>query len=142
MESVSVGFISLISDKKFAKLACDTMDDRLLYSEGLEILSKSQFFYLYEGDLCIGFFSQEDRGDSVEAHAYILPEHRRHSLAALRYIIFKQDKDITTSVYGTHPHVLKFLKRVGFQVTDTLVDALVKNGKTYPVWVLKLSKEN
>ncbi|MGL5015520.1 MAG: hypothetical protein ACRC6V_14730 [Bacteroidales bacterium] len=141
MNSVSVSLEQLKCDERFVDLIKETMDDRLIYSEALESLESSQLFALYEGEVHLGFYSLDFSTDSVEAHAYIYPEYRRYSVEALRYIIASQSKTITTSVYGTHPHVLKFLTRAGFVVTDTLSNALVKHNNSYPVWVLKLYKE-
>lgn len=141
MKSVSVDLNSLLNDTCFKDLIQETLDDRLLYTEALELLKHSQLFSLAEGDARIGFYSIDDLGDSVEAHAYIYKSYRKHSLSALRYIIASQDKNIKTSVYGTHLHVLKFLTKVGFKVTDTLCNALVKYGKSYDVIELLYIKE-
>lgn len=141
MKSVSVSLDCLLNDSSFEDLIQETVDDRLLYIEALELLKHSQLFSLTEGDACIGFYSIDDLDDSVEAHAYILKSYRKYSLSALRHIIASQDKNIKTSVYGSHLHVLKFLTRVGFVVTNTLCNALVKHGKTYDVVELLYTKE-
>ncbi|MGL5014081.1 MAG: hypothetical protein ACRC6V_07315 [Bacteroidales bacterium] len=119
----------------------ETLDDRLLYTEGLEYLSQSELMALYKNEVLIGFYSLDDLGDCVEAHAYIFKGCRKHSLEALRFIIASQSKDIKTSVYGTHLHVLKFLNKVGFTLTGTLKDALMKGGKLYDVVELIYIKE-
>lgn len=141
MHSVSVDLEFLLNDSHFEELINETLDDRLIYKEGLEFLKQSQLFALYKGDVLIGFYSVDDLRDSVEAHAYIFKSYRKYSLSALRFIIASQDKNIKTSVYGTHMHVLKFLQRVGFAVTGTLHGALVKNGKSYDVVELLYTKE-
>lgn len=141
MKSVGVSLGWLLSDERFVDLIKETMDDRLIYKEALESLKSSQLFALYKGEVLIGFYSLDFSTDSVEAHAYVLPEYRKYSVSVLRFIIASQSKTITTSVYGTHCHVLKFLTRAGFVVTDTLNDALVKHNKSWPVWLLKLIKE-
>lgn len=142
MKSMRVDINSLINDTCFKDLIQETLDDRLLYIEALDLLKHSQLFSLMKGDARIGFYSIDDLGDSVEAHAYIYKSYRKHSLSALRHIIRSQSKTIKTSVYGTHLHVLKFLTRIGFVVTDTFCDALVKHGKSYDVVELRYTKEN
>lgn len=134
--------IEFLQDQIFFKdLFDETIDDRIVYKEGLELLAESRLIGLYKNKQLIGFYSLDDLGDSVEAHAYIFKGCRRYSLEALRYIIESQDKDIKTSVYGTHLHVLNFLTRVGFVETGVLKDALVKNGKVYDVVELIYIKE-
>lgn len=142
MNSVRVSLNSLVNETCFEQVIQETLDDRLLYIEALDILKHSQLFSLMKGDACIGFYSIDDLGDSVEAHAYIYNNYRNHSLAALRYIIKSQSKNIKTSVYGTHLHVLKFLTKVGFVVTDTFCNALIRHGKSYDVVELLYIKEN
>lgn len=142
MIRIAVNLEELLTDPKTETIIKETLDDRLIYREGLEILSKSQLFKLVEKDETIGFYSVDDDGSSEEVHAYIYPEHRRYSLQALRYITSLRTKTMTTSVYGTHFHVCKFLTRIGFQVTNILLGALVKNGQTYHVWELVYFKEN
>lgn len=138
-KSVSIEFLQKVP--LFKDLIDETLDDRLIYNEGLEFLKQSQLIALYKGDQLIGFYSLDDLGDCVEAHAYIFKSCRKYSIEALRYIIASQSKDIKTSVYGTHLHVLKFLTKVGFVITDTLNNALVKNGNTYDVVGLIYIKE-
>lgn len=141
MKNVSVKLSDLIKSTNFEKVVNETLDDRIIYKEGLEILEHSQLFLLIKGDVSIGFYSIDDLGDCVEAHAYIYKSYRRHSLEALRFIIDSQSKGIKTSVYGTHQHVINFLTKLGFTITDKLTNALVKNGKTYDVVELFYIKE-
>lgn len=138
-KSVSIEFLQKLP--LFKELIDETLDDRLIYNEGLEFLQQSHLLALYKGDHMIGFYSLDDLGDFVEAHAYIFKSCRKYSLEALRYIVASQSKDIKTSVYGTHLHVLKFLHRLGFTTTGTLNNALVKDGKTYNVIELFYIKE-
>lgn len=134
--------IEFLQDQIFFKdLFEETIDDRIVYKEGLKLLAESRLIGLYKNGQLVGFYSLDDLGGSVEAHAYIFKGYRRHSLEALRYIIASQDKDIKTSVYGSHPHVLKFLTRTGFAITGVLKDALIKNGKVYDVVELIYNKE-
>lgn len=133
MISKSVDLEFLQKHIEFEELIKETLDDRLLYIEGLEIIKRSQLYGLYQGDLLVGFYSLDDYGDCVEVHVYIFKSCRRYSLGAFRHIFAIQDKHIKTSVYGTHLHVVNFLKRLGFLVIGTLNDELVKNGKTYDV---------
>ncbi|MGL5012698.1 MAG: hypothetical protein ACRC6V_00190 [Bacteroidales bacterium] len=138
-KSVSIEFLQ--NQPSFKELIEETLDDRLIYKEGLEVLSQSHLIILYKGDQAVGFYSLDDLGDCVEAHAYIFKSYRKYSLEALRFIIASQSKDIKTSVYGTHLHVLKFLTKVGFTITDILDNALVKNGTTHNVIELIYIKE-
>lgn len=142
MKYASVKLEELLADPETEIIIKETLDDRLIYREGLTILSESQLFKLIEGDIVVGFFSVDDNGDSEEIHVYIYPEFRRYSLKAFRYIKSLQSKTITTTVYGTHSHVSKFLTRIGFKVTGVKINALVKNGETYHVWELICFKEN
>lgn len=119
----------------------ETLDDRLVYKDGIEILSNSQLYKLIEGTTEVGFYTVDCGQDSEEIHVYMYPEYRRYSLRALRYIKSKQTTTITTSVYGTHFHVCKFLLRIGFSVTGIKLNALTKNGEQHHVWELSCSKE-
>lgn len=138
-KSVSIEFLQ--KQPLFKALIDETLDDRLLYNEGLEFLKQSQLVGLWKDDQMIGFYSLDDLGDCVEAHAYIFKGCRNYSLEALRYIIASQSKDIKTSVYGTHLHVLKFLTKIGFTITGTLKDALKKDGDLFDVVELIYIKE-
>lgn len=138
-KNVSIEFLQ--KQPLFKDLIDETLDDRLLYNEGLELLGQSQLIALYKEDVLIGFYSLDDLGDCVEAHAYIFKGCRRHSLEALRFIIASQSKDIKTSVYGTHLHVLKFLTKAGFTPIGTLKDALKKGGELHDVVELLYIKE-
>lgn len=133
MKSVSLSLDQLKVNTNFEDVIKETLDDRLIYNDGLESLKSSQIYALYAGDAQIGFFTLDDLNDCVEAHAYIFSDHRRHSIKALRYIVASQSKPIKTSVYGTHLHVVKFLHKLGFITTNVLSDALVKGGKSYDV---------
>ncbi len=141
MNSVSVCLEELQSDERFVDLIKETMDDRLIYREALESLKSSQLFALYVGEVLIGFYSLDSLPDGVEIHVYIYPGLRKHSLSVFRYLNRAYDTTIHTRVYVTHPHVKEFLTRLGFVVTDTLLNLLVKHNKPWPVWVLKLHKE-
>lgn len=141
MKSVSVSLDQLSQESNFVDVIKETLDDRLIYNDGLESLQNSQLFVLYTGDVRVGFYSIDDLGDTVEAHAYIFQDYRRHSIKALRHIIASQDKPIKTSVYGSHQHVAKFLIKVGFKLTNILDKALVRNGETYDVLELLYTKE-
>lgn len=141
MKSESMSLEKLSSNPCFKEVIDETLDDRLIYNEGLEFLKQSQLIALYKGDIMIGFYSLDDLGDCVEAHAYIFKKYRRYSVAALRFIIKSQNKHIKTSVYGTHLHILKFLTKIGFTITGILSNVLVKNGHTYDVVNLLYTKE-
>lgn len=141
MKSVSVSLDQLSQESNFVDVIKETLDDRLIYNDGLESLQNSQLFVLYTGDVRVGFYSIDDLGDAVEAHAYIFQDCRRHSIKALRHIIASQDKPIKTSVYGSHQHVVKFLIKVGFKITNILDKALVRHGETYDVLGLIYTKE-
>lgn len=138
-KSVSIEFLQ--KQPLFKDLIDETLDDRLLYSEGLEFIKQSQLIALFKKDELVGFYTLDELGDCVEAHAYIFKNHRKYSLEALRYIISSQSKDIKTSVYGTHLHVQKFLTRAGFVYSGTLKDALMKGGELYDVVELLYIKE-
>ena len=142
MNHVNVSLEDLLIYPETEKVIKETVDDRLLYREGLEILSHSQLYQLLEGEKVIGFYTVDDEGDSEEIHVYIYPEHRRYSLRVFRYIKSHQSKPITTTVYGTHFHVCKFLTRIGFTITGVQLNKLVKNGNQHHVWELTCSKEN
>ncbi|MGL5013657.1 MAG: hypothetical protein ACRC6V_05115 [Bacteroidales bacterium] len=133
MKSVSVSLDQLKVNTNFEDVIKETLDDRLIYNDGLESLKSSQLFALYAGDAQIGFFSIDDLNDCVEAHAYVFRDYRKHSISALRYIVASQDKPIKTSVYGTHQHVIKFLQKMGFITVETLPSALMKGGELYDV---------
>ena len=141
MKSVSVSLDQLCQESNFVDVIKETLDDRLIYNDGLESLQNSQLFVLYTGDVRIGFYSIDDLGYAVEAHAYIFHDYRRHSIQALRHIIASQDKPIKTSVYGSHQHVVRFLTKVGFKITNILDKALVRHGETYDVLELIYTKE-
>lgn len=138
-QNVSIEFLQ--DQPLFKELIEETLDDRLLYNEGLEYLKQSQLMALYKNNSLVGFYSLDDLGDCVEAHAYIFKSYRKHSLEALRFIIASQSRDIKTSVYGTHLHVLKFLTKIGFAVTGTLKNVLCKGGTLHDVVELIYIKE-
>lgn len=142
MIHIDVILKDLLKDPKTEVIIQESLDDRLIYKEGLDILSESKFYKLVEKGDTIGFYSVDDEGSSEEIHVYIYPEYRRYSLKAFRYIKSLQTKTITTSVYGTHFHVCKFLTRIGFRISNIKLGALVKNGETYHVWELICLKEN
>lgn len=141
MKSISVSLDQLSQESNFVDVIKETLDDRLIYNDGLESLQNSQLFVLYTGDVRVGFYSIDDLGDAVEAHAYLFQDYRRYSIKALRHIIASQDKPIKTSVYGSHQHVVKFLTKVGFKITNILDKALVRHGETYDVLELIYTKE-
>lgn len=142
MKHILVSLEDLLNHPETEKVIKETVDDRLLYREGLEILSHSQLYQLLEGEVEVGFYSVDDDGDSEEIHVYMYPEHRRYSLKVFRYIKSRQHKTITTTVYGTHSHVCTFLTRIGFKVTGIQLNRLVKNGEAHHVWELVCFKEN
>ena len=142
MESKLSTLEDLLNNPETEKVIKETVDDRLLYIDGLEILSHSQLYQLSEGEKEIGFYSVDDGEDSEEIHVYIYPEHRRYSLKVFRYLKSKQCKTITTTVYGTHFHVCKFLTRIGFKVTGIQLNVLAKNGGTHHLWELTCPKED
>lgn len=142
MEVHPVSLSDLESEDNFVKVVKETLDDRLLYNEGLESLQKSQLFSLNTGGIMVGFYSVDELDGCVEIHVYMFSEYRKYSLKALRFIFASKKGSIKTSVYGTHPHIVIFLQRLGFTVTNTLRNALVKNGKTYDVVELFFTKEN
>ena len=132
----------LESNPLFEKVVKETMDDRLLYREAIELIKKSQLFSLKIEGVIIGFYSLDDLENCVEIHFYIYTPYRKHSLYALRRVMESQERDIKTSVYGTHFHVVKFLTKKGFKVTDVLMNTLVKHGKTYNVFELYYKQSN
>lgn len=142
MKHIFVNLKDLLNHPETEKVIKETVDDRLLYIEAIEILSHSQLYQLLEGEEVVGFFSVDDDGDSEEIHVYMYSDYRRYSLKVFRYIKSRQQKTITTTVYGTHSHVCTFLTRIGFKITGIQLNSLVKNGETYDVWELVCLKEN
>lgn len=142
MKSKPISLLELMCNENFEKVVKETLDDRILYREGLDSLQKSQLFSLVKGDVTVGFYSVDILSGCVEIHVYMFSPYRKYSLKALRYIFSLQHGDIKTSVYGTHLHIVHFLCKLGFTVTDVLENALVKNGKTYNVVELFFIKEN
>lgn len=139
IKSIRMSLSELILNKELLQLLFDTADDRFSEIECIRALERSQIHFITKGDALCGFYTTELLNGSTEAHAYLLPQYRQYSLNVLRHIINSYDS-ITTSVYGTHSHVLKFLQRKGFVITNTLKDALIKNNKTYDVWVLSFRR--
>ncbi|MGL5014604.1 MAG: GNAT family N-acetyltransferase [Bacteroidales bacterium] len=140
IKQVQIGVGQLIYNRELLNLLLHTCDDRFSEEDCIEAISQSQVYLVYKGEVLCGFYTIDPSPESVEAHAYLLKQHRRHSLAVLRHIINLYRCSITTSVYGTHKHVLKFLERVGFLTVDTLKDALLKEGELHDVWILSLSR--
>lgn len=139
MECMRLSFEELILNKDLSNLIYATKDDRYTEQDCIEALKHSQIYIIMTGETVIGFYTIDPLGDAVEAHAYILPSQRKFSLSVLRHII-NTYPNINTSVYGTHSHVLKFLLKKSFIVTETLEDALVKDGKFHNVWLLSLRR--
>lgn len=133
MISNSVNIEFLQKQEGFEEVIKETLDDRLKYIDGLEILKSSQLYGLYKGDSLVGFYSVDDFIDCVEAHVYMFKTHRRYSLEALRLVVASQNKHIKTSVYGTHTHIVKFLQRLGFTPFNIIKDGVMKNDKLYDV---------
>lgn len=140
IKSIQIELGQLIYNRELLNLLLQTCDDRYSEEDCIAAISQSQVYLVYKGEVLCGFYTIEPSHDSVEAHAYILERSRRYSLAVLRHIINLNRCSITTSVYGTHKHVLKFLERVGFLTVDTLKDALLKEGELHDVWILSLSR--
>ncbi|MGL5582276.1 MAG: GNAT family N-acetyltransferase [Cetobacterium sp.] len=141
MESSFIELEALQDNPNFKEVVNGVLDDRLTFKDGLESLRGSKLFSLTEGGDLVGFYSEDELEGCVEIHMYMFQEHRRHSLRALRHIFKSQTGNIKTSVYGTHLHVVTFLKRLGFEVTNILEECLVKNGETYDVLELLFTKE-
>lgn len=135
IKSIRMGISELIYNKGLLNLLIDTGDDRFSEEDCIEAIRQSQIYFVYKGDELCGFYTIDLLSESVEAHAYILEKYRRYSLAVIRHIV-AQYECITTSVYGTHKHVLKFLMRIGFKVTSTLTGVLLKDGENHDVWLL------
>lgn len=142
MKSNPISLLDLKCNENFEKVVKETLDDRILYREGLDSLQKSQLYSLVKGDITVGFYSVDILCGCVEIHVYIFSQYRKYSLKALRYIFSLQNGNIKTSVYGTHLHIVHFLHKLGFATTNILKDALVKGGKTYDVVELFFIKEN
>lgn len=140
IKSIQIELGQLIYNIDLLKLLLQTCDDRFSEEDCIEAISQSQVYLVYKGEVLCGFYTIEPSFESVEAHAYILESSRKYSLAVLRHIINLYRCSITTSVYGTHKHVLKFLERVGFLTVDTLKNALLKDGEFHDVWILSLSR--
>ena len=133
MISKQVNLESLQEYAQFEEVVKETLDDRLKYIEGLEIIKRSQLYGLYKGDSLVGFYTSDDYVEYVEIHVYMFKNSRRYSLEAFRHIFSNQNNHIKTSVYGTHLHVIEFLKRLGFVIIGTLKNELTKNNNTYDV---------
>lgn len=139
MECMRLSFEELILNKDLSNLLYTTKDDRYTEQDCIEAIKHSQIYLTLTGETVIGFYTIDLYEDSVEAHAYILPSQRKHSLSVLRHIIDTYP-NIETSVYGTHKHVLKFLLRKGFTIRETLEGALVKDKEVHTVWTLSLRR--
>ena len=139
MECMRLSFEELILNKDLSNLLYSTKDDRYTEQDCIESIKHSQIYLTLTGETVIGFYTIDPLENSVEAHAYILPSQRKHSLSVLRHII-NTYPNIETSVYGTHVHVLKFLLKKNFVVKETLEDALVKDKESHAVWVLSLRR--
>lgn len=142
MEAASIELEILQENPNFEVVVNGVLDDRLTFKDGLESLRGSSLFSLTENGELVGFYSEDGLEGCVEIHMYMFPQHRRYSLRALRHIFKSKTGNIKTSVYGTHLHVVTFLKRLGFEVTGTLKDALIKDNKAYDVLELLFIKEN
>lgn len=139
MKCMRFDFLQIIYNIDLLNLLFNTRDDRLTELDCLNSIKDSELYLVNTEGTTVGFYTIDHLENSVEAHAYILPKQRKHSLSVLRHII-NTYPNIDTSVYGTHPHVLKFLQRKGFKITKVLEDSLVKNNETHPVWVLSLRR--
>ena len=133
MISKKVNLEFLQEHPQFKEVVKETLDDRLKYIEGLEIIKRSQLYGLYKGDSLVGFYTLDDYVEYVEIHVYMFKNSRKYSLEAFRHIFANQNNHIKTSVYGTHLHVITFLKRLGFVIIGTLKNELTKNNNTYDV---------
>lgn len=137
MTSEEIDFDSIPKDSEYFEMLGGLKDDRFPISDIEEYL-KSKTVKLYKltvkGEY-VGFFSVEWDG-MPEAHAYILPKARRHSMSALRYMERSIPKPVLTSVYGTHKHVYAILKRMGFMDVGIREGVYHKNGKQYDIYFL------
>ena len=94
----------------------------------------------------LGFFLYEPMGDSVEVHAFVLPLYRNRSMSILRAFRAYLTDDlgfnkIVTTVTGDYEHLVRFLKMIGFSVTNIEVDAITKDSGIFNVTYLEYVKE-
>lgn len=126
-----VGFNGLVKDIGFWNTLCGLVHDDVTLIDVLKGLDGPELHQVYKDDKCIGFFTKQYLGSCVEIHAYINPEYRKYSIAALREMERACKEPIKTSVWGTHSHVSSILKKMGFKHTHTEKDAIRKGGKAY-----------
>lgn len=139
--SSQINFLQLLYNVELLNLLFSVGDDRYTKQDCIDAIQHSQIYTVYSGDILCGFYTvDEGTDDSVEIHSYILPDKRRYSLNILRHIEKTFRCPITTSVYGTHTHVFRFLTRLGFVHTKTLEKVLLKDGETHDLFFLRLER--
>lgn len=129
-----VSFEELIKDIGFWDSVCGLVHDETSLIDKLKEISELELHQIYHNESNIGFFTVERHSSKlIEVHAYINPDSRRYSIAALKEMDAGNPESIATSVWGTHSHVEKVLERMGFKHDYTEEGELLKGGKVYDI---------
>lgn len=138
-----VSFGELIKDTGFWDTVCGMVHDECGLTDVLRDLCKSELHQAYFDGENIGFLTVDRHSsDVIEVHAFINPDSRKHSLAALREIDRAHPESILTSVWGTHPHACIIAKRMGFKHCHTEVNDIIKGGVAYDMDYFYKEKSN
>ena len=106
--------------------------DALFYLE-----ENAQMLKIKVGDKVVGIFSAEDDGKFMECHAYMFPQWRRYSIAALKGIVAhcKMACRIPKTVVSSDAyHVVKVLQMLGLSVDSQAT--IERNGSTLDTYTL------
>lgn len=110
-----------------------------------DFLGSSKLKAIKDGGI-LGFFLYEPMSDSVEVHAFVLPQHRNRSMSVLRafkaYLMGDlRFRKIVTTVTGDYGHLVRFLKMIGFQPTNVEEEVVIKTSGVFNVTYLECVKE-
>ena len=93
--------------------------------------------------IAVTAYKKDSKGPSAEVHTFVLPEHRKHSIEALKSHVeyFKREKInyLFTTCSNHNKKVINFLtKRLGFTIYEVFGVPNTKDGK--PVTLYDLMK--
>ena len=111
-----------------------------------EFLEFSELRAIMDDKEFLGFFLCEPMSDSIEVHAFVLPEHRNRSKSVLEAFKAYLVGDlgflcIKTTVTGDFEPLVRFLKMLDFKVTNIEYGVVTKGTGIFGATYLEYVKE-
>lgn len=111
-----------------------------------ELLKTSELRAIVGDEKTLGFFLCEPVERSVETHAFVWPQHRNRSKRILEAFKAYLTEDlgydsIKTTVTGDFEPLVRFLKMMGFTITDVHLGVVTKGTGIFKATYLEYVKE-